>query len=163
MPISATGNSGEAGFTLVEALTSLAVIALLAGAVVLMIPSPDHKTRDIAERFAARVALASDESVIVNRRLGLALKSDGYGFARLEEDGWRDLTGASALAFRTWPEDVRVYFEAEAVEQTGAETYRVQFEPIGAATPASIVIESPSSRWRVDIDGQGTPHVARAP
>jgi general secretion pathway protein H len=158
MPISATGNRSDAGFTLVEALTTLVVIALIAGAAMLVLPGPERETRAFAERFASRLALAGEESIIVNRPVALILSHEGYGFARLEETGWRDMAAGSPLAFRPWPANLEARVEAAEAE-AGAPA--VRFDPMGAATPARIVIASPGARWRVDVDGQGRPHVAR--
>jgi general secretion pathway protein H len=158
MPISAIGNRGDAGFTLVEALTTLVVIALIAGAVMLVLPGPERETRAFAERFASRLALASEESIIVNRPVALVMSNEGYGFARLEETGWRDMAAGSPLAFRPWPANLEARIEAAEASENGQ---AVRFDPLGAATPARITIASPGAAWRIDIDGQGRPHVAR--
>jgi general secretion pathway protein H len=159
MPISAVGNRRDAGFTLVEALTTLMVIGLVAGAVMLAIPGPDRETRAFAERFAARLALAGEESVIVNRPVALVMNAQGYGFAKLDETGWEDMSAGSPLSFRPWPRNLEARVEA-AEDREGEQA--VRFDPIGSATPARIVLAAPGSAWRVDVDGQGRAHVARA-
>ncbi len=163
MPISAIGRSrahSDAGFTLVEALTTLAVIALMAGAIVVMTPGPGRKTRDFAEQFALRVAMASDESVISNRVLALVVRDDGFGYARLQEGGWRDIEHGSPLAFRPWPAEIDYVLESTALD---AEEGRVaRFDPLGGATPAEIVVTGADVSWRVAIDGEGRAHVTSA-
>ena len=61
MPISATGNRarGDSGFSLIEAMTALLIVGLMAGAVLLLAPGPDAETKAFADRFAARVAMAT--------------------------------------------------------------------------------------------------------
>jgi general secretion pathway protein H len=159
MPTSAIGNKADAGFTLVEALTTLFVIALVAGAAMLVLPGPERETRAFAERFAARLALASDESVIANRQVALVMNAQGYGFARLEDTGWRDISAGSPLAFRPWPRELEAHVENA---ETSAPAQAVRFDPAGGATPARILLATPGSSWRVEVDGQGRPHVSRA-
>lgn len=163
MPISAIGKPRtprDAGFTLVEALTTLAVIALMAGAVVIMTPGPGRKTHAFAEQFAARVAMASDESVISNNVLALVVREDGFGFSRLYEDGWRVIDHSSPLAFRPWPAEIDYTLESTAIESEDGRIAR--FDALGAATPAVIVLAGDGARWRIAIDGQGRAHVTSA-
>lgn len=163
MPISATGNNRparDAGFSLVEAMTALMIVGLMAGAVLLLAPGADHKTRTAAERLAARVAAASEESIVVNRPLALLVTRDGYGFERLEEHGWSPEAPNSPLGFRAWEDDIEARVEVAA---NGPDDARVaRFDAMGGATPAAIVLEGGGARWRVSIDGEGDAHVARA-
>ena len=105
MPTLAIGNKRaprDAGFSLVEAMTALLVVGLLVGAAVLAAPGADHKTRQEAERLAARIAAASDESVLTNRPVALVVTQNGYalraGGRRLDRGRpWR-AAGLSRLA-----------------------------------------------------------------
>ena len=164
MPTSATGNrrwSSDAGVTLVEVMTALLIIALMAGAVLLLAPGPDRKTRIEAERLAARAVMASEESIIVNRTTALVVTVEGYGFERLEENGWAPARVGSPLGFRPWPS-----FLDARVEESGGDAGDprvVRFDPQGGSTPASVVLSGAGARWRVEIDGQGGVNVERAP
>ncbi|MEZ5995735.1 MAG: GspH/FimT family pseudopilin [Hyphomonadaceae bacterium] len=163
MPISATGNNKlarDAGVTLVEALMALMVVGMMAGAVILLAPGPDWKTRQEAQRMAARAVMASEESIVVNRTTALVVTSDGYGFERLEENGWAPADARSPLGFRAWPEGLDVRVEQSA---SGEGDDRVaRFDALGGATPARIVLAGAGARWRVAIDGQGGVNVERA-
>lgn len=163
MPISATGSdriARDAGFSLVEAMTALMIVGLMAGAVLLLAPGSDHKTRTEAERLAARVVAAGEESIVVNRPLALIITRDGYGFERLEERGWAPEAPNSPLGFRAWEDDIEARVEIAA---NGPDDVRVaRFDALGGATPAMIVLDGGGARWRVSIDGQGDAHVARA-
>lgn len=169
MPISAIGRTEralgnrDAGYTLVEALTTLVIVGLMASAVVILAPGPDRTTGRFAEGMAARIAAASEESIIVNRPVGLFLTDEGYGFARLEATGWRQSAPTSPLAFRPWPEGV-----APSVVSAGAEDAALdeglvaRFDTMGGATPTRILLSGDGVRWIVEIDGQGRAHVERA-
>lgn len=163
MPISATGSErfrDDAGITLVEALVTLAIIALMAGAVVMLAPSPARQTRAFAEQFAARLAMASEESIMANKPVALVLDAQGHGFARLEEGGWRPLPQNTPLAFRAWPQDVS--YRVQDAEAADAESGRVvRFDALGAATPARIVLSRAGVRYEIAVDGQGRTRVGR--
>jgi len=162
MPISATGNRlpRDAGVTLVEALTALMIVGLMAGAVMLLAPGPDRDVRQEAERFAARALLASEESIIVNRTIALVVTHEGYGFERLENNGWSPAEHGSPLGFRAWPSNI----EARVEESTAAsDDPRVaRFDAVGNVTPARVVMSGAGARWRVTIEGTGEVDVARA-
>jgi general secretion pathway protein H len=149
----------EAGFSLVEALVTVFIIGLMAGAVVLLMPGPDQKTREFAEHFAARVTLASEESILSNHAHALVVNGDGYGFERLEESGWRLISHGSPLAFRPWPEDIS--YRVEQSEFADESERVARFDVFGAASPARIIVDGAGARLSVEIDGQGRAHVSR--
>lgn len=163
MPISATGNrlfADDAGVSLVEAMVALMIVGLMAGAVVLLAPGPERAIRAEAERLAARVTLASEESVVVNRTTALVVTHEGYGFERLEQNGWTPAAQGSPLGFRAWPANVEARVELSGAEPDDVRVAR--FDALGGATPAEIVLSGAGARWRVAIDGQGEADVTRA-
>ncbi len=162
MPISATGSKlpRDAGVTLVEAMTALMIVGLVAGAAVLLAPGPSRGIQTEAERFAARAVLASEESIIANRTMALVVTNEGYGFERLEQNGWFPAEYSSPLGFRPWPSNLEARVEETSAEPNDPRIAR--FNSIGAATPASVVISGAGARWRVTIQGTGEVNVARA-
>lgn len=164
MPISATGNSArlksDAGVTLVEALATLMIIALVAGMVMLMAPPQERETREAAEQLARRLSLASEESIITNKPVGFMVTPRGYGFARLDETGWHPIETGSPLMFRAWPQGVNYSVTHERAVMDEEEPV-VRFDALGGATPATITLRRGGVRWSVAVDGQGESHVAR--
>jgi general secretion pathway protein H len=137
-------------------------VALMASAVLLAVPGPDRATRNAAEGLAARLAMASEESIVRNRPVALVVTHEGYGFARLEERGWMRIETASPLAFRAWPDGVAYRVESASVDTAQREAGRVvRFDAMGGATPARIVLSGSGARFSVEIDGQGGTHVAQ--
>ncbi len=161
-PTLATGSSrfrSDAGVSLVEAMVALMIVGLMAGAVVLLAPGPARESQTEAERLAARIVLAGEESIIANRPLSLVVTQEGYGFERLEPNGWFPAEHGSPLGFHAWPNDLDVVVEKP--DGTGDDTRIARFDAIGGATPAAIVLSGSGTRWRVAIDGQGEVNVAR--
>jgi general secretion pathway protein H len=168
MPISAIGNERltgrafgrDSGVTLVEAMVTLFIVGLLVGAVMLVAPQQDRETRSAAEALARRLALAGEESILTNRPVALQVTAQGYGFARLEKEGWRRIESGSPLTFQVWPQGVDHAVQAETPgAEEGAPV--VRFDALGGATPARIVLKRGGVQWAVAVDGQGQAHVAR--
>lgn len=162
MPISARPSnphaSSQAGFTLVEVMTALLIASMLAGAVLLLWPGENMTVRSAAERLAARIAAAGDESVLSNRQIALVVTSEGYGFDRREPTGWRRLDDSSPLAFHTWPAATGVRIE-KPVEPSQPGNRIAVLDPLGGATPMRVVIGS-TVKWVVEINEKGAVHAS---
>lgn len=145
--------STEAGFTLVEVMTALLIASMLAGAVMLLWPGENMTVRSAAEKLAARIAAAGDESVLTNRQIALVVTSEGYGFDRREPAGWRRLDETSPLAFQAWPAATGARVEKPAAGDQPGNRIAI-LDPLGGATPMRIVIGS-AVKWAVEIDEKG--------
>ncbi|MBA3941704.1 MAG: type II secretion system protein GspH, partial [Sphingopyxis sp.] len=138
MPISAATADARArsranGFTLVELMVVLAIMALAATAVVLTIPGEERNVRSEADRLAARLAAARDIAVIEGRSVAVNFAPSGYGFERRIAGAWQPLPGR-AFEQRNWPGEVRF---AAANGQGAA---RILFDRVGTSpTPQAIV------------------------
>ncbi len=153
---------GESAYTLVETLVTVAMVGLLAGAVVLSAPSPARHAHEAAERLAARLAHAADESVLMNRPVALVTTSKGYGFALLGEEGWSRAEGSSLLGFRAWPEGASYRVEGRGSDLSVRDDERsIVFDPVVGATPARVVLTASGVRFDIDVDGSGQVSVER--
>lgn len=163
MPISVIGNKRprhDAGFSLVEAMAALMIIALVVAGVLLAAPGADSAAKGEAQRLAARVLAASEESILVNRPLALVVTSEGYSFERLEANGWVAAGHAAPFGFYAWPDDLNVVVAQRSGEADDPRVAR--FDALGGATPALIVLGNDGASWRVGIEGDGGAYVARA-
>jgi general secretion pathway protein H len=161
MPILATGSSrwsAQAGVTLVEMMVALFVAGMVAGAVLLMAPSPERTQHDAARRLAARMTAAGDESILLNRRIALVVSPEGYGFDRFEQGGWVRISDGGGLSFRAWPRGVALRPVDVKANDLGEQRV-AYFDPVTGANPAQIVLEGERANWAVSIDKAGAIHV----
>ena len=131
--------SAEHGFTLVELMVTITVIALMAGATLWALPSPGGRVADEALRFAARVTAARDQAVIEARPVSLWVTPGGYGFDRRVAGQWLPVAD-KPLRVARWEEGTRV------APGDASGRLRVTFDPTGLPDRAADV--------RLDRDGR---------
>lgn len=140
---------GERGFTLVELMVVLAIMALAATAVVLTIPGEERTVRSEADRLAARLAAARDVAVIEGRSVSVSFAPSGYGFERRIAGVWQPLPGR-AFDRRDWPAGVRF------VAGDGQAVTHVLFDRIGTSpTPQSVILTGGDAREVVRVTATG--------
>ena len=137
------------GFTLVELMVVLAIMALAATAVVLTIPGEERTVRSEADRLAARLAAARDVSLIEGRSDAVSFSPSGYGFERRISGEWQPLPGR-AFEQRNWPGEVR------CAAGNGQGAARVLFDRVGISpTPQVVVLTGGDAREIVRVSATG--------
>lgn len=144
MRTSATGEPDRRGFTLVELLMVVAIIGLAAGAVVLAVPDPRPSVAQDAERFAARLIRAREESILTNRPVAVQVGPQGYGFAAYDGLRWSDLE-EGPFGPETWTEGT----------VPAPDSARLVFDPTGVAEPGAVTLSREGRARTVTIDGAG--------
>ena len=136
----------RAGFTLVELLMVVAIIGLAAGAVVLSVPDPRPSVAAEAERFAARLTRAGEESILTNRPVAVEATPAGYGFSVFDGAEWSPLAEGPFKPV-TWT-------PGTTINPSGG-TVRVVFDPTGVAEPATLTLTRDRNSRTVTVDGAG--------
>jgi general secretion pathway protein H len=140
------------GFTLVEMLVVIFLLGLASAAVVLMLPSSDSTVRNDAERLAARIAAARDESVMQARPVAVWTRASGYGFEQRYDGQWRAHPD-TAFKGRNFDNGTRIL---------GAAPNRILFDATGLpSSPAKIELTNGEGRSLVSISASGEVAVAR--
>ena len=157
MPISAAGRADALvsegdGFTLVELLVVLTIIAIVSAAVMLAVPDPGGDLASEAERFAARARAAEEKAIIENRPVALRASPSGYAFALRGPEGWTALVGKPFDA-QGWGKDV----EASVTALDG----RTVFDTTGLADPMRVALRRGRDQVEVDISTGGEIRVLR--
>ena len=114
----------QGGFTLVELMVTLMVMALMTGAVMWAMPDPRGKVRDDALRFAARVRAARDQAIAEAAPVSVWVTTGGYGFDRRTGGQWVAM-GDKPLHTEHW------IAGATADLSDPAGRVRVTFDPTG--------------------------------
>lgn len=138
---------GEAGFTLVETLVVLAIIAVMGSIAVLGLGGADRSASAQAEaqRLAASIQVAADETLITDRAAALLLDSDGYAFLAWDppSKSWKDHERPGLAAHHDLADGVEVTSDVPANPlplAEGAGAYRFS-------------VTSRDERWTVLFDG----------
>ena len=121
----------ERGFTLVELMVVLVVLAIASAAVIMTMPPRDGGVQAAAVRFAARVAAVRDQAVMTGRPTGVWLSPSGYGFEQQREGQWQPMAGGS---FReaNWGEGIRM-------SAGDARAARIRFDSVGMPSQDMLV------------------------
>jgi general secretion pathway protein H len=157
MRISAAGTAerdgrGAGGFTLVELLVVLAILALVSAAVVLAIPDPRGDLVSEAERFAARARAAQERAIMDNRPIALRVGPNGYLFEWRRAGDWQPV-GQKPFEAQNWGEDV----QASVSSADG----RTVFDATGVADPLRVALARGREQVAVEIGNGGRIRVVR--
>ena len=138
------------GFTLVELMVVLAVLALTATVVILTIPGSNARVTEEADRLAVRIASLRDLAIVEGRPMALVISPSGYAFERREAAGWADLPGRG-FDRHDWPRGVRL------TEPADGAPLRIAFDPVGltsARTELAIGDGDVTARLSVSTTGE---------
>ena len=148
------------GFTLVEMLVVLVIMGLLASTVVLTWPARGALRED-AVAFAARTALAAQESILSGKTMGLDVTPAGYAFYRMEEGVWREADGNRAFRRHAWRDGVVPHLRRDGFtagrRRVGDDAVApsVVFDPTGLVSAFSVTLAEKGARVVVTADGTG--------
>lgn len=121
------------GFTLVEMMIAVALMALFAGATIFTISSVGQASADTASRLASRLAAARDMSIVSGHPVGGWVTASGYGFEQLRAQEWQPFT-EGPFAAADWERGTSVSFGGN--EQGHG---RVRFDTLGVPQQPLVV------------------------
>jgi general secretion pathway protein H len=130
------------GFTLVELMVVIAILAVVTAAVIFAIPDPRGRLVDEAEKFAARAHAARDDAILQSRDVRISVTPAGYSVERRRQGQWQALTD-------------KPFAPARWSAGTGAGATQVDFDATGGAVPATIILSREGERVAVTISGNG--------
>lgn len=121
------------GFTLVELMVVIALMALAAGAVVATLGSPGGGPTHAATRFASRLAATRDEAIVSGRPMNAWISASGYGFEQFRQGRWHPVS-AKPFQAENWPDGISVNMSED--EQGRA---RARFDNLGMVDSAMTI------------------------
>lgn len=147
------------GFTLIEMLVTVVILAVLASVLVLSVGAGDEeqRLRREVERLQARIVYACERAELTGREIGLHLRAGGYAFSALQGEGWQFIDDDPALKRAELAKAITLSAGEEALADAFAEQPQFLCFASGETTP--LVIEFAAgpraSRWRIDIAFDG--------
>ncbi|MDT8438346.1 MAG: prepilin-type N-terminal cleavage/methylation domain-containing protein [Wenzhouxiangellaceae bacterium] len=141
----------DAGFTLVELLVVVVVLAALSGAVLLTLPARGAAVPErVRDQLAARLEQACDQAVLTGDAHGLVVAASGYHFERFQAGNWLPVASPKAEG---WPDGVRagLRLDGRAVALL-AEPPRPQVVCTGLEPPGSFVLSLQHGEHRVMLE-----------
>lgn len=112
------------GFTLVELMVVIALMAVMAGAVVVSAGTGSGPA-DTATRFASRLAAARDEAILTGRPISAWATASGYGFDQLRAGHWERYS-TKPFAGADWGAGTQITFASADKGRA-----RVRFDALG--------------------------------
>lgn len=156
MPISATGNRGtredgftlsrrtaERGFTLIELMVVLVIVALASAAVAVSLPSGSRGLRGEATAFAARAVAARNAAIVSGRPVRVLADATGYRVEERRAGKWLPWAGKAGRAV-AWD-------SGTAVALDGA----VTFDSTGLSDPATLQLTRGGRAMAVRVAADG--------
>jgi general secretion pathway protein H len=150
-----------AGFTLVEVLVVVIVLAIAAGFVAVNLGGDDRRS---GQREAARLAGALEHAAALaqwrSETLGISADGGAYRFWRRgADDRWRAIADDDVLAPRALPAPLSLALASYAGAPVAADAI-IPFRPSGRNEPYTLLLASPA--WSLVIAGDPLNRVAFA-
>lgn len=142
----------ECGFTLVEVLVVVVLVAITVSFAVVKLEPDDRETvRSEAARLAVSIQQAQDEAVMTGSALAWRGDVEGYRYLRRGAGrNWVPLDGDEAFPARRLPLPVRLV-DVEVGGLKAAAGALVVLSPSALASPVRIVLEANSERAAVEV------------
>ena len=144
------------GFTLVEMMVVLLVMALAGGAVMLVVGSGGASVAQDAARLASRVAAARETAITGTRPVSLWVSPSGYGFDLYAGGKWQPQP-RGALAPVDWDKGTAVSTSGIGDgARLGGGAARLTFDNLGLPEgPMTVTLKRDDKTARVEVAANG--------
>lgn len=133
------------GFTLIEIMVVIVIVAVLVGAATLSFaPVGDKLLKENVDRFAALISLAQDEAIIQSAELSIEITPKGYSFYQNLDNSWVALEEKPFTA-REFPSEIntKLYLDGILIDLEDREDSKPQIVLLssGEMTPFAYTLQ----------------------
>ncbi|MBB3988806.1 GspH/FimT family pseudopilin [Croceicoccus naphthovorans] len=129
------------GFSLIELMVVLFIVALMTGIALMTLPDGRADLRREAERFAARTIAARDQAITTSASVSAVVGPAGYYYERRVDGRWLPLDGR-ALEATDWERGTVAAFEGKGADEGDSANRRILFDPLGLASEDARIVLS---------------------
>lgn len=164
MPTSPIGRNkaAQSGFTLVEVLAVLLIFGLMAGAVIMNLPSRPDPLHQRGRLMATHIQLAAQTAMIDHQSIGIRFIEDGYEIVKYYDENWDVINkfefGLEGKPYLELTQNA-AQIDLELAEKSGVPSIR--FDTTGLGTPFELSMENGASHITLtgSIDGMVTTEI----
>jgi prepilin-type N-terminal cleavage/methylation domain-containing protein len=152
------------GYTLLEVLVVVAIIAVLSGALMLSAGAGGgvHKLEEETTRLLRVLELACDQAVIEARFIGFGVGTESYAGYDFSDSGWKVVLEKGPLGIYQLPDGIALSVPDadEKLLPTVPEKPQFVCAPTGelGSLDLRIALAGDADAWRIELDEQGRPH-----
>ncbi len=153
--------SKDAGLSLIEVLTAMAVVAVLTGTVVVYMGGRPSEARKASDMLVTRLAEAREFALVSGDVIGFAADFDqrGWRFFHAPDGQWEVMDTHPALEAVRLPDGTTIFIRDGALprreEARDIAAPEVLFDPTGVDQPFTYTLEHRDERFEVGRDEAG--------
>lgn len=147
------------GFTLIEILVVMVILAILAATLTLAVASAggERQLAREAERTQALITYACEQAELTGRETGISVATRGLEFSRLDHESWRIISG-DELRPRAWAAAVSATLTRDghrvAIDDRFPDKPQLVCFSSGELTPFRLELRLPDLQRYYGLDGQ---------
>lgn len=151
------------GYTLLEVLVVVAIIAVLSGALLLSASAggSSHRLQEETTRLLRVLELACDRAVIEARFVGFGIGTTSYAGYDFSDSGWKVVLEKGPLGLYQLPDGIELSVPDadEKLLPTVPEKPQFACAPTGelGKLDLRIALTGGADAWRIELDEQGLP------
>jgi len=144
------------GFTLLEILVVVVIIGVMTSVFLISLQTDRHdQVKEEAQRLAALLRLASQESLLGSKIIAVEVFVDGYRFLISDQDQWHEVEDR-LLSPHQLPDGLTLDIELEGAAATSAnatadDVPRIYLYPTGEKTPFIINVSAAEGDVRYSV------------
>ncbi len=139
--------SPQSGFSLIELMMAIFIMALATSFVVLTLPPQSSQLEEEAERLAGTLQRGADQAMISGHLVGLDITDTGYGLVRWRGGAWQAIPGQHYIL----PASMDISYHSETDRDVPTNWPEARFDPIGRVEAAEIILMRGTERVALSL------------